>query len=528
MLSNKRCFDREISCVSIAKSNVSSSKEEKMASRYFPNYSRVIAAAMVASIVQPALANEYSFQADHVLGTEVKMTVEASSQEVAQFAWEQARSEISRLEKIFSSRDSHAELAVLNDRKSLEVSSELSELLTACKAWHEKTNGALHCGMGKLVKVWKNSEKSGVLPSDSEIKPLLDAVALNNFIDIKSNSFVQLSEGVELNVEAVAKGKIIDKASQAALAIDGVQGVVLNIGGDIRTLGKLSESAVKVGVSSGNSADNSTPDDLVRVANAAIATSGAGRRDFNISGQTYSHIVSPFNGRPQEIVDYVSVIAPSAEEADALATAFSVMGISQSLLYANTHEGIETFIFSKGGTLFKSKGWEGLRVPVEVITAAEAGVENPWVPDWKMRVKYSVPEIDISDYEYPYIVAWVTDAENKPVKHLLMLGDSPRWIEENYVHWRRVGRKQPAVIDHVARPTKPPGVYDIEWDGVDDHGRPVEQGEYILHIEASREHGGHQYVKLPVNLSNTADVWTVDPGSELGKISIDFSKTKSS
>ncbi len=528
MLSKCDVLVRNHPCEGIANTIGLDSKEEKMASPYFPNFSRVIAAAMVASIVQPAFANEYSFQADHVLGTQMKMTVEASSQEIAQFAWEQARSEIARLEKIFSSRDSHAELAILNDRKSLQVSPELSDLLEACNVWYEKTGGALNCGMGKLVKLWKKAEQSGVLPSESEVKSHLDPVASNDFIAIDSNSLVNLYEGAELNVEAVAKGKIIDKALLAAFAINGVGGVVLNIGGDIRTLGKLSESAIKVGVSSGNSADNSTPDDLVRVSNAAIATSGAGLRDFDISGQTYSHIVSPFNGRPQEIVDYVSVIAPSAEEADALATAFSVMGISQSLLYANTHEGIETFIFSKGGTLFKSNGWDAFRVPIEPITAAEAGIENPWAPNWKMRVKYRVPEIDISDYEYPYIVAWVTDTQNKPIKHLLMLGDSPRWIEENYVHWRRVGRKQPAVIDHVARPTKPPGVYDIEWDGVDDHGRPVEQGEYILHIEASREHGGHQYVKLPVNFSNKADVWSVDPGSELGEISIEFSETQNS
>ncbi len=78
------------------------------------------------------------------------------------------------------------------------------------------------------------------------------------------------------------------------------------------------------------------------------------------------------------------------------------------------------------------------------------------------------------------------------------------------------------MVDHIAKPTRPPGRYELSWDGVDDHGRPVEQGDYILHVEASREHGGHQYEKIPLTLRDEALKERVAAGSELGQINITF------
>src|SRR3546814_17667215 len=71
--------------------------------------------------------------------------------------------------------------------------------------------------------------------------------------------------------------------------------------------------------------------------------------------------------------------------------------------------------------------------------------------------------------------------------------DLARWIDSNYVWWRRYGRKIENVVDTTARPSRQPGRYHVVWDGLDDAGRRAGRGSYLLHVEAAREHGGHPY-----------------------------------
>jgi len=65
---------------------------------------------------------------------------------------------------------------------------------------------------------------------------------------------------------------------------------------------------------------------VVQISNCAIATSGNYRQYVTIDGNRYSHIINPLTGRPAEKIPSVTVIAPLAIDADALATAISVMG----------------------------------------------------------------------------------------------------------------------------------------------------------------------------------------------------------
>ena len=75
--------------------------------------------------------------------------------------------------------------------------------------------------------------------------------------------------------------------------------------------------------------------------------------------------------------------------------------------------------------------------------------------------------------------------------------DLKKWYQNDQVR-KLVDDKD--LVATVARPTRPPGQYEVIWDGKDDNGKPVVAGAYTIHIEAAREHGTYQIIRktLPI------------------------------
>jgi thiamine biosynthesis lipoprotein len=100
----------------------------------------------------------------------------------------------------------------------------------------------------------------------------------------------------------------------------------------------------------------------------------------------------------------------------------------------------------------------------------------------------------------------------------MLLGETERWAKENTRWWRRVGRKTPGILDAIARPTRLPGKYDLRWDGLDNNAQPALPGKYLLHVEASREGGGHDYQKLLIDTRQFNQAITLPAKGELGQV----------
>jgi thiamine biosynthesis lipoprotein len=121
---------------------------------------------------------------------------------------------------------------------------------------------------------------------------------------------------------------------------------------------------------------------------------------------------------------------------------------------------------------------------------------------------------------------WITDENRTLVRTLLVLGTDPRYREENYIYWRRFGRNDVKLVDSVTRPTRAPGQYSIKWDGLDDAGRKVPQGKYILTIEASREKGGHSVQRLDLTLGADGAVVESKGEGEIGRIRASYGRSQ--
>ncbi len=259
-------------------------------------------------------------------------------------------------------------------------------------------------------------------------------------------------------------------------------------------------------------ADNAQPLAVRRLDCGALATSGRGQRDRWIGDRRLSPLFDPTDGAPVQALA-VAALAPTALQADALSTALMVMepDAGHALVKAL---GLQALSIDRDGTFSDAPGWTRIAAArPATVTPAAAGA---WPKDYAVTVDYEAPKISGSKVYPPYMAVWVTNENNKLVRALAILGQDPNYIDQNYIFWRRHGRGAPGVVDAVSRPTRAPGRYTAVWDGKDDAGKPVAIGKYTLHVEAIREHGGHSYQAMELDLAKGA-VEAQAPGSdELG------------
>jgi thiamine biosynthesis lipoprotein len=136
--------------------------------------------------------------------------------------------------------------------------------------------------------------------------------------------------------------------------VEGVSDVVLNVGGDIQHFGR---GTVAAGIADPFApAENAPPTAVVRLSNAALATSGGYRRGFTLGGRRVSHIVDPRNAQPAERIASASVFAADCATADALSTAFSVLAPQESVALADSL-GVGCLLVERDGTVTTNATW---------------------------------------------------------------------------------------------------------------------------------------------------------------------------
>lgn len=290
-------------------------------------------------------------QYERVLGTHLEFTAIRPTQGEAFEAEARALATIDRLEAIFNRYRPDSELSRWEARSPSEepVSEELAEVLAAAEAWRFRTEGAFHPAVEALVRWWSTTSAESF---DDEA--LLDELRLRLW-RVEGNRAQRLTS-LPANLNAIAKGYIIDRACEAAS--EGEFTTVVNIGGDLRHSG---ETPLVVAIMNPfDHGENTPPIARVRIQNAALATSGNYLRGFQIGGRHRSHILDPRTGQPADAIASASVVADSALVADVLATAFSVFSPAESLAFAQEIPRVGCLIVDRDGREFSSPGWDAL------------------------------------------------------------------------------------------------------------------------------------------------------------------------
>ncbi|KAB0300618.1 DUF2271 domain-containing protein [Vibrio fortis] len=140
----------------------------------------------------------------------------------------------------------------------------------------------------------------------------------------------------------------------------------------------------------------------------------------------------------------------------------------------------------------------------------------------KLDVQFELPKIDTTMYARPYVAVWVEDSSRKSVKTIELWVGKDEWLKDLRSWWRKVGRYDRELVDAVTSATRPAGQYRFVWDGKSDSGDKLEQGEYTIHIEVVREHGGRNYLRQKVMLGSENVSYQLKPTEETGEITLDY------
>jgi FAD:protein FMN transferase len=261
-----------------------------------------------------------------------------------------------------------SELAAINRRAgqgALPAEPQLFELLVRAAALSRATGGAFDITSGPLSKVWGFYRRQGLMPTAAAVEEALAYVGNDGLaLDSQARTVALARPGMELNLGAIGKGYALDRAA-SLLASEGVADFLIH-GGNSSVLARgdrqpPSSTEAAESVQSATSASDDAPPrgwsialrhplrPEVRLAefwlvNQALGTSGSGTQFFHHQGKRYGHVIDPRTGWPADKVLSATVIAPTAEQADALSTALYVLGLDEARQFCAVHPEISALV----------------------------------------------------------------------------------------------------------------------------------------------------------------------------------------
>ncbi len=478
----------------------------------------------INTLEAPVQAPSYRFHQDHILGTSLDVVVTTANQQDAETALQAIQTEIARLDQILSVWRDDSEISQLNREGQIAASSELYDVIAACEQWRGVSCGGFDARLGQLIALWEQSNDVQSLDANTQESLLRQLQTQSIELNPKTKQ-IKIDSAVKIAPDAYAKGYVIDRALMAAKqAVPHLQGILVDIGGDMRVWGQSPQQAGwKIGLQDPNQRfDNVAPTQVLNIQDQAVAFSGQGYRQ--LAGQ--SHLINPQAGMQIQNVEQCVVVGQCAADADALATALTAMSPQDGMQLIEQLVGYEAQLVATDGTKHQSSGWSTLLDVNQPAIMRQVAADNKaitWPKGYQAQVEVNIPKISVENYRAPYVSVWVTDANKKLVKTLAVWGKDQKWINSNYVWWRRYGR-QMTNIDAVAKPSRQPGQYKLAWDGKDEDGKMVNAGQYIIHIETSREHGDHSYQTVELNVAPKASSQTLPAQAEIGALKLNFQR----
>jgi thiamine biosynthesis lipoprotein len=270
-----------------------------------------------------------------VMGTFAHVLVVAPGKKTAQKCIDLAFEQLQRVDALMSAHNPESELGKINrlaSNQPVKVSESTFNVLQRAVHFSRLTDGAFDVTVGALIDLWRESADANHLPSSQQIMMARSKVGYQNLLLDANNMTVHFAvDGMKLDLGGIAKGYAIDKAVEAMKSA-GARGGMVDVGGDIRCFG-IAVGRKKhwlIGLQDPNVADERIILTL-KLSDSAVTTSGDYRRFVVIDGKKHSHIIDTSTGQSSKELSSVTVIASNATDADALATAVSVLGQKKGL-----------------------------------------------------------------------------------------------------------------------------------------------------------------------------------------------------
>lgn len=145
-----------------------------------------------------------------------------------------------------------------------------------------------------------------------------------------------------------------------------------------------------------------------------------------------------------------------------------------------------------------------------------------------MEIKVEIPKLDVAEYHRPYVAMWIERPDRTVAANLSVWYDQAnkkdkgeKWLKDLRQWWRRTGRDLTMPADGVSGATRPVGVHEVKFEAGHPAIAALQPGEYELIVEAAREVGGRELVRIPFKWPTEKDLAGSSGGKEeLGAVSL--------
>jgi len=286
------------------------------------------------------------------MGTLVSVTAVHPSKDLVQEAAGLAFQEMDRVVDLLNRYDPDSAVSFLNTEGIIQgPPPELSVVLSRALFYHDASRGAFDPTVQPLVDLFRTGE--------AEEADLLRALALVNAKQVRmAPKTIQLAQpGMGITLDGIAKGYVVD-CMASVLGDHGLGDFIINAGGDIRSAGHREDGEPwRVGVQ--DPAKEGHFPDVISLSGMAVATSGSYEIYFD-PDRTHHHIVSGQTGSSPQQSQSVSVTAPTALEADALATSVFVMEPEVGVAFIDSIPRCACLIVDQEGRQMSSNRWQSV------------------------------------------------------------------------------------------------------------------------------------------------------------------------
>jgi len=152
-----------------------------------------------------------------------------------------------------------------------------------------------------------------------------------------------------------------------------------------------------------------------------------------------------------------------------------------------------------------------------------------WAVAADLSVKFDLPQLNVAEYHKPYVAIWLERADQSVAANLAVLYDlkkdaaGEKWVKDLRTWWRKAGRDAKFPLDGVSGATRPAGSQTMKFDGAKHGLDKLPAGGYKLVIEAAREAGGRELVKVPFTWTGKGKVAANAAGKEeLGAVALEL------
>ena len=260
--------------------------------------------------------------------------------------------EIRRIEGFASDYIDTSEIGRVNlmsGRDSLVISSELTDLLRRSFAYGDSSGGAFDVTVGPLELLWNILAVRPRVPSPDSVHDALRLVGYR-LVSLHGRTLYLPRKGMRLDLGAIGKGYAVDRAMDV-LAGAGVTMAIVDMGGNlaVRWPGSRGWDSTVATISVRHPRTEGAFLGTFRYGSGGVSTSGDYERYFIAGGKRYHHIMDPATGYPAPGVVSVTVVAPTAADADAISTTVFVLGRAKGMEFMQRTPGVDGFIVYEQG-----------------------------------------------------------------------------------------------------------------------------------------------------------------------------------